>query len=130
MRDRGLKLDTEQIQQITRDFKNNRRDTWGTNEDDFDDVVYDPNGQVTEIPPEEFKKTTPFTPERTADQIASAAEKKAWIDRVKAMTDYERSIALRAFSDAELLVEIEARLTKATKYIQRMKEVLSDEDGD
>lgn len=130
MRDRGLKLDTEQIQQITRDFRNNHRDSWGTNADDdyVDEVIYDPNGQVTEIPPDEFKKTTPFVPEMSTEQITSKAEKKAWIDRVKAMTDKERAIALKAFSDEELLSEMQSRLTRASNYIQKMKAVL--EDGD
>ena len=130
MRDRGLKLDTEQIQQITRDFKNNRRNSWGTNEDDdyVDEVVYDPNGQVTEIPPEEFKKTTPFVPEMSTEQITSKAEKKAWMDRIKAMTAVERGIALKAFSDEELLGEMQSRLTRASNYIYKMRKVL--EEGD
>lgn len=114
-RDRDIVVTKEDID---RAFKKSNLDP---DEEFIDDLTeYDHNGNLK-------KKTEPYIPERSTGQILSNVERKAWMDKIKAMSPNERSIAIRGFSDEEIFNELKRRLEVAENNVKRVRDALGYE---
>lgn len=100
----------------------------GIDEIDLDGQLYDANGNP--IDPKVLRReTVPYTPEQSTGKIVNNVEKKAWIDRINAMSPHERAVAITAFSDEELINELLGRLKTSRMYLRKMREILGDDES-
>lgn len=98
-------------------------DTW-----DINGKLYDANGNPID-PTTLRRESTPYKPEQSTGKITSNVEKKAWIDRINAMSPHERAVAITAFSDEELINELLGRLKTSRMYIKKMRDILGDDES-
>lgn len=114
-RDRDIVVTKEDID---RAFKKSNLDP---DEEFIDDLPeYDHNGNIK-------KETEPYIPERSTGQILSNVERKAWMEKIKAMSPTERSIAIRGFTDEEIFNELKRRLEVAENNVKRVRDALGYE---
>lgn len=95
---------------------------------DINGKLYDANGN--EVDPSTLRReSTPYKPEQSIGNITNNVEKRAWIERIGAMSSAERKYALTAFSDEELMDEILSRLKTSRMYIKKMRDILGDDES-
>ena len=95
---------------------------------DINGKLYDANGNPVD-PSTLRRESTPYKPEQSTGKIVNNVEKKAWIDRINAMSSHERAVAITAFSDEELVDEILNRLKTSRMYLRKMREILGDDES-
>ena len=60
----------------------------------------------------------------------SIAEKKAWRNRIKAMTPQERAVTLSVYSIEEIFDELKRRIEESDRYVSAIKAAIGTcEDG-
>lgn len=67
---------------------------------------------------------------QSEERDLSIAEKKAWRNRIKAMTPQERAVTLSVYSIEEIFNELKRRIEESDRYVSAIKAAIGTcEDG-